>query len=100
MNLITKNGNLCQNIQKKIIQIEKKAEEINKQKKLLREMILKAMEDNDIIKISNDLFDITYVGKTYKETFDSKALKVDDENLYNKYIKISEVSPSLRIKIK
>lgn len=62
--------------------------------------LLKAMEQNGVVKIDTDEVLINYVAATNRETFDSKAFKADMPDLYNEYVKFSEVKPSVRIKVK
>lgn len=62
--------------------------------------LLKAMEGNGITKIDTDTVTVSYIGATTRETFDSKAFKADMPELYDEYTKFSDVSPSIRIKVK
>lgn len=62
--------------------------------------LLQAMEQNNVVKIDTDEVLINYVAATNRETFDSKAFKADMPDLYNEYVKFSEVKPSVRIKVK
>lgn len=97
---IIKDGNLSEKIVKKLVKFEKQVKKLEEQEKALKEAILKSMEDNGILKLENDLLSITYVGATTRESFDNKNFKKDYEDLYNKYININLVKPSIRIKIK
>ena len=85
---------------KKIAEFEKSIKAMKEAEDELKKQILAEMESKGIIKIENDDLTINYVQETYRETFDSKALKEADEDTYNKYIKISSVKPSIRIKAK
>lgn len=51
-------------------------------------------------KLDNEYFTITRVDGYTKESFDSKKFKEDNADLYYKYIKQTEVKPSIRIKLK
>ena len=62
--------------------------------------LLKAMEQNGVVKIDTDEVLINYVASTNRETLDSKAFKDDFPDLYDNYVKISAVKPSVRIKVK
>ena len=66
----------------------------------LKQEILKEMEEKGIISIKTDELDITYVAPTYRETFDSKKFKEEHQDLYDEYIKMSDVKSSIRIKVK
>lgn len=85
---------------KQIADFEKTVKEIKEKEDKLKEAIKAEMEAKGILKLDTPELAISYVAPTYRETFDSKALKVDDETLYNKYVKISNVSSSVRIKVK
>lgn len=87
-------------ISKQIAEFEKQAKAIKQAEDKLKAEILAAMEAQGIIKLDTEDLTISYVSETYRETFDSKALKADDEEMYNKYIKLSPVKSSIRIKVK
>ena len=57
-------------------------------------------EQYGVEKWDNEYFTITRVDAYTKDVFDSKKLKNDDVNLYNKYVKQTKVKPSVRIKLK
>lgn len=102
-NLIIKQDNtliLNPEVSKQIADFERQAKAIKDAEDKLKADILAAMEEQGIIKLETDDLAISYVAPTYRETFDSKALKTDDEATYNKYIKISNVKSSIRIKVK
>lgn len=85
---------------KQIAEFEKQAKAIKEAEDKLKAEILSSMEELGIVKIENDDIAISYVAETYRETFDSKSFKVDNEQLYNQYTKISPVKSSIRIKVK
>lgn len=58
------------------------------------------MEARGIKKIETEHLTITYVEPTTRDSFDSKALKADNPELYAQYLKLSEVKASVRIKTK
>ena len=102
-NLLIKQGNsaiLHPMVSKQIAEFEKQAKAIKEAEDKLKADILAEMEANGIVKLDTDDLTISYVAETYRETFDSKAFKAEDEATYNKYIKISTVKPSIRIKVK
>ena len=83
-----------------IAEFERQAKAIKEAEDKLKANILAEMEANNIIKLDTDELTITYVAETYRESFDSKALKAEDEATYNKYVKISPVKSSIRLKVK
>lgn len=58
------------------------------------------MEQNGVVKIDTDEVLINYIPSTIRETFDSKAFEDDFPDLYDHYVKMSKVKPSVRIKVK
>lgn len=73
---------------------------LEEKQKIIKDNILKAMEQNGIKKIDNEFFTITYVKPTTRETIDSKRLKLEQPEIASQYTNISNVNASLRIKIK
>lgn len=100
--IIKENGKYLINstISKQIAEYEKRIKEEKAKEEKLREMILKEMEDKDILAVENDDLKITYVGETYRTTFDSKSFKEDHPDLYKEYSKDSWVKSSIRISVK
>ena len=92
---------LNEHIEGEIVQLQYSIDELQSRLDEKKEMLLKEIEEN------SELYDnfkankvkLTYVRKTTKETFDSKKFKEENLDLYNKYIKISDVKSSLRLKI-
>ena len=68
--------------------------------KALKEQLKEKMEEAGIVKIEMPDVDITYVGQTQRESLDSKALRAEEPEIYNKFIKKSDVKSSIRIKVK
>lgn len=84
----------------KLAEFERMAEEIKAKQKELKEKLLAEMEKHGILKIETDELTINYVAPYDKETFDSKAFRKNNPDLYDQYVKISTVSGSVRIKVK
>lgn len=91
---------LTEEVKAQIKSIMEQKKVIEKAEKEMKESILKAMEDNNVIKYEADDMLITYVQGTYKEQLDSKKLKAEQEELYNEYTKFVKVSPSVRITLR
>lgn len=103
MEYLVNNGNnlvLKEDISKQIAYLETIAKQVKEAQEEIKNGILKEMEEKNIIKLETNELIITYVAETYRESFDSKTLKAEDEELYNKYVKISPVKSSVRIKVK
>ena len=80
--------------------IEKTLKEYEEKEKVVRDAILKEMEKKGIIKLETPLMTISYKASYDKETFDSKAFKKDNPDLYDNYIKMSTTKSSITIKLK
>ena len=83
-----------------LAEFERQVEAIEEKQKELKQRILAEMEANGIIKIETDELGISYVASYPKEQFDSKAFRKDNPDLYDKYVKISTVAASVRMKVK
>lgn len=68
--------------------------------KAVREAIIEAMKYNGVPKYEDDKIVITYIAPTTSQVIDSKRLKEEQPELYNKYIKVTQKSESVRIKLK
>jgi len=73
---------------------------INDELNNIKASLLTMMEQKGIKKLENDALVITYIAETYRESFNSRAFRKDHEELYNDYIEMSTVKPSVRIKLK
>ena len=83
-----------------LAEFERQAKQIKAKQDELKQRILAEMEEHGILKIDTDELTITYVAETSRETFDSKAFRKDNPDLYDEYVKISTVSASVRMKVK
>jgi len=84
----------------KIASFEKQAKLIKEQEEKLKAAIMAEMEAKGVIKLDSDVLSITYVEATTRETLDSKTLKAELPDIYDAYCKLSNVKPSIRIKVK
>lgn len=87
-----------------VVSALKEAEETIKKMKEVQDnykrQILKEMQENGIIKIDTDELTITFVDAYDRETFDSKTLKKELPDIYDAYVKMTPLKPSVRIKVK
>jgi len=68
--------------------------EVNKRiQEVLRDQYLSSGEQS----VASENYTYTYVPGSMRETFDTKSFKVDQPELYKKYVKTSEVKESLRV---
>ena len=94
------NGELSQESKKWLIALEKQRKLINDEYDNFKTELLKAMEENGVVKIENEDLIISYIAPGEKETFDSKSFKKDHSEMYDKYVKFTPVKSSIRIKVK
>ena len=83
-----------------IREVEKLAKVVKQRQDNIKAELLKVMEQNGIIKFENEDLLINYIAPTTRETFDAKKLKEDNQDLYDLYVKLSDVKASVRIKLK
>lgn len=84
----------------KIAEFERMAKELKAKEDKLKKAILKEMESKQLIKLDTDNLTITYIVPTERESLDSKTLREELPDIYDAYVKISPVKPSIRIKLK
>lgn len=87
-------------VSSQLAEFERMAKEIKTKQDELKQRILAEMEEHGILKIETDELTINYVAPYDKETFNSKAFRKDNPDLYDEYIKISPVAASVRMKVK
>ena len=102
-NLIVKkedNYQLTDTIISELRLIDKEEKELKEKKEKIREILLKEMEDKNILKLENEDISITYKAPTERETFRTKDFKKDLPDLYDTYVEFTPIKSSLLIKIK
>lgn len=80
--------------------IDEEEKELKEKKEKIREILLKEMEDKNILKLENENISITYKAPTERETFRTAKFKKDLPDLYDTYVEFTPVKSSLVIKIK
>ena len=80
--------------------IDEEEKELKEKKEKIREILLKEMEDKNILKLENENISITYKAPTERETFRTAKFKKDLPDLYDTYVEFTPVKGSLVIKIK
>ena len=84
----------------KIADFEKMAKEIKAKEDELKKAILEEMQDKGLIKLETDELVISFVSGTTMETLNTKSLKEELPDIYDTYVDIKPVKPSIRIKLK
>lgn len=80
--------------------IDEEEKKLKEKKEKIREILLKEMEDKNILKLENENISITYKAPTERETFRTAKFKKDLPDLYDTYVEFTPVKSSLVIKIK
>lgn len=102
-NIIERTGSdvaFSEEVCEKIVSLEKQAKEIKRQQENMKAEILDAMQKNGVIKIDNEFLKIAFIPEHDAEKFDSKTFKDENPDVYDMYVKISKVKPSIRITVK
>lgn len=91
---------LSEEVCEKIVSLEKQAKEIKKQQDSMKAEILDAMQKYGVLKLDNEFLKIALVPGHDAEKFDSKTFKDENPDVYDMYVKVSKVKPSIRITVK
>ena len=83
-----------------IVEIEKQIKDLKALQDSYKEKLLKEMEENNVLKVDTEELSISYVAPSTRETLDSKKVKEDLPDIYDLYVKFTDVKSSLRIKVK
>ena len=83
-----------------IVEIEKQIKDLKALQDSYKEKLLKEMEENNVLKVDTEELSISYVAPSTRETLDIKKLKEDLPDIYDLYVKFTDVKSSLRIKVK
>lgn len=84
----------------KIVEFERMIKDLKEAEEELKNGIMEEMERKNIIKLETDELVINYIAPTDRETFDSKSFRKDHADLYDEYIRMTRVKPSVRIKLR
>lgn len=91
---------LLSNLENEIISLKTVISQLEERKNIVTTVIKEEMIKSGSKKYENDNLIITLVDSKGRETFDSKQFKVDEPELYKKYVKQGTPTSSVRIKIK
>ena len=87
-------------ITKTIANIATEKKRLEDEDKKMREELEKAMSDYGVTSFENEFVKITHVEPTTKTSVDSKKLKTELPDIYQKYSKISDVKGYVKITVK
>ena len=83
-----------------LVMAEKKIKEIEQFQEDYKEKILKAMEENGIMKIETEEIRINYYPPNTENKFDTKKFKIDYPDLHKQYIKLNDKKSYIKITCK
>ena len=83
-----------------IANIATKKKELEAEDKKMREELEKAMSDYGVNSFENEYVKITHIDPTTKVSVDSKKLKAELPDIYQKYSKVSDVKGYVKITVK
>lgn len=85
-----------------IAKIEIAIKELQEREKALKAALLEEMTAKDILSVEHEVYGVAIkrIDSFSRESLDSKKLKQEKPDIYDKYVKITEVKPSVRITIK
>lgn len=83
-----------------IVTIENDIKKLKDMQDAYKERLLSLMEEKDIKEIDIPELKITRKFASTKETLDSKRLRAEQPDLYDEYVKITDVKGSILVKVK
>ena len=87
-------------ITKAIANIQKEKEKLDEENQKMRSELEKAMNAYGVTTFENEFVKITHVDATTKVSVDSKKLKSELPDIYEKYSKVSDVKGYVKITVK
>lgn len=94
------NYQLADIITSELKMIDEEKKELKRKEDAIREILLKEMEEKNILKLENENISITRKEPAERETFRTAKFKKDLPDLYDAYVEFTPVKGSLVIKIK
>ena len=96
------NGNygLVKEVVDTIVRVENEMKKLKEYQDNYKTILLEKMEEYDVKEIDIPEMKITRKLPTTRETLDSKSLKKDMPEIYDEYVRISDVKGSVTIKVK
>lgn len=83
-----------------IVTIENEINALKNAQNFYKERLLNLMEEYDVKEIDIPELKITRKFASTRETLDSKSLKEDMPEIYDEYVKITDIKGSITIKVK
>ena len=83
-----------------IMAIENEIKKLKELQDNYKEQLLRDMEENEVLKIDIPELTITRKMPTTRESLDTKLLRAELPDIYDEYVRISDVKGSITIKVK
>ena len=83
-----------------IMAIENEIKKLKELQDNYKEQLLRDMEENEVLKIDIPELTITRKMATTRESLDTKLLRAEQPDIYDEYVRISDVKGSITIKVK
>lgn len=106
MNNLVVNDNgevkLASSVKNTIFEIEREIKYLTDLKEKYKKALIKEVETRGFDKctISNELFTLSYKAPSTRESLDTKRLRAEMPDVYDEYVKISDIASSISIKLK
>lgn len=87
-------------LQTQIQGLKQQLQELEKQENEFKNIFIEKMKENNIKSFDLGNIKITYVAPTTRKSFDSKRFEMENKEVYEQYLKESNVKESLRITVR
>lgn len=87
-------------VENDIVELLTQLAELENKAKTLKERLKTEMLNRDLIKMDTDKLTITYVAPTTKETFNTKDFRAKHPDLYDEFVRLSEVKDYVKVVVK
>lgn len=100
LELLTQDGSLVESAGDKIIAFETEIKRLQALEKEFKDELLNQMRERKVKTISYKNMTISFCKGAIREEFDKKKFREENEDLYNKYVNITETKDSIRMVLK
>lgn len=93
---------VVEEVKKTIFKIESEIKKLQELQNKYKQALIEEIEKRGFTKcsISNDLFTLSYKAPSTRESLDNKKLKEDMPEIYDEYVRLTNVKSSITIKVK
>ena len=83
-----------------IAEFERQITILKKKEDALKKRLVEEMGQKNIYKVETPELTVTFIDAFERESFDSKAFRIEHPDMYDEFVRFSPVSPSVRLKVK